>query len=65
MAEDAKQVKEEHIGDGVYISFDGFGFTLRAPRENGDHWIYIEPTALRNLLNFVAHEIETKEAGYK
>ena len=34
--------QEEYLGDGLYVSFDGFGYKLRAPRENGDHWVYLE-----------------------
>ena len=30
-------MKEVYLGDGLYASFDGFGVTLRAPIEHGDH----------------------------
>lgn len=35
-----------HLGDGLYVSFDGFGFTLSAPRHDGEHWVYFEPYTL-------------------
>jgi hypothetical protein len=38
---------ETYLGDGLYASFDGFMFTLRAPREDGDHWVALEPVVLR------------------
>jgi hypothetical protein len=38
--------EEEYLGDGLYASFDGFMFTLRAPREHGDHWVGLEPNVL-------------------
>jgi hypothetical protein len=38
--------KEEYLGDGLYASFDGFMFTLRAPREGGDHWVALEPDVM-------------------
>lgn len=41
-----KQPNEEYLGDGLYASFDGFGFWLRAPREGGDHVVYLEPFVL-------------------
>jgi len=41
-----KQVSEEYLGDGLYASFDGFMFTLRAPRSDGDHWVGLEPDVL-------------------
>jgi len=39
--------KEEYLGDGLYASFDGYMFTLRAPRSEGDHWIGLEPEVIR------------------
>ena len=39
--------KEEYLGDGLYASFDGFMFTLRAPREHGDHWVGLEPGVMK------------------
>jgi len=44
--------KEVYLGDGLYASFDGFMFTLRAPREDGDHWVGLEPDVLRNFDEF-------------
>ena len=38
--------KEEYLGDGLYVSFDGYMFTLRAPRLEGDHWVGLEPDVL-------------------
>ena len=32
--------KEVYLGDGVYVSYDGWQFRLRAPREGGNHDIY-------------------------
>ena len=34
---------ETYLGDGLYASFDGFSFVLRAPREGGNHWVALEP----------------------
>ena len=39
--------EETYLGDGLYASFDGFMFTLRAPRAGGDHWVGLEPEVLR------------------
>jgi hypothetical protein len=38
--------KETYLGDGLYASFDGYMFTLRAPRPDGDHWVGLEPEIL-------------------
>lgn len=47
---------ETYLGDGLYASFDGFQFCLRAPREHGDHVVYLEP---RTLVAFQAFVVET------
>lgn len=46
-------MKEEYLGDGLYASFDGEQICLRAPREGGDHYIYMEPSILRTFLAYV------------
>lgn len=45
--------QEEHIGDGLYVSFDGFMYRLRAPRTDGDHFVYLEPFILLQFLEYV------------
>ena len=45
-------MKEVYLGDGLYASFDGWMLTLRAPRENGDHWVGLEPQIMQNLLDY-------------
>jgi len=44
---------ETYLGDGLYASDDGFMLTLRAPRENGDHWVGLEDEILHNLFKFL------------
>jgi hypothetical protein len=44
--------REEYLGDGLYVSFDGFMITLRAPRERGDHWIGLEPNVFAALVEY-------------
>ena len=44
--------REEYIGDGLYAAFDGFQFKLRAPRETGDHEVFLEPDVLRMFIEF-------------
>jgi hypothetical protein len=46
-------VRETYLGDGLYASFDGFTFWLRAPREGGDHRVALEPEVLAEFLRFV------------
>lgn len=46
---------EEYVGDGLYVSFDGFSFKLRAPREGGDHAVWLEPSVLAAFSRYVAN----------
>lgn len=45
---------ETYLGDGLYASFDGFMVKLRAPREDGDHWVGMEPPELAAFVAFIA-----------
>ncbi len=48
-------MEETYLGDGLYASFDGYHVWLRAPRENGDHVIALEPEVLKNFEKFIAN----------
>lgn len=43
---------EEYLGDGLYVSFDGFSLWLRAPREHGDHVVALEPWMFASFVNY-------------
>lgn len=45
--------EETYLGDGLYVSFDGWQICLRAPRENGDHTVFLEPPVLAAFEAFV------------
>lgn len=36
-------MKKEYIGDGVYVEFTGYDFIISTERENGLHYIHLEP----------------------
>lgn len=46
-------MKEIYLGDGLYASFDGWQFTLRAPRATGDHYVALEPIVLERFMEYV------------
>ena len=53
--------KEEYLGDGLYVSFNGESFVLRAPRINCDHWVALDFPMLVDLINYanyIMKEIE-------
>jgi len=45
-------LKEVYLGDGLFCKFDGFQLVLRAPREEGDHYVALD---LYVLESFEAH----------
>jgi hypothetical protein len=45
--------REEYLGDGLYCGFDGYQMKLRAPRDGGDHEVYLEQSTLQALLQFL------------
>jgi len=55
--------KEEYLGDGLYASFDGFGYKLRARRENGDHWVYLEIPQVLAAFDRFRKEVEDRYAA--
>jgi hypothetical protein len=44
---------ETYLGDGLYASFDGYQFCLRAPREDGDHVVFLEPSVVNAFTEYV------------
>lgn len=46
---------ETYLGDGLYVSHDGWQFRLRAPRADGDHVVYMEPSVVDAFRQYVDH----------
>lgn len=46
-------IKKTYLGDGLYASDDGFMITLTAPRENGDHYVVMEPDVFLAFMLFL------------
>lgn len=44
---------ETYLGDGLYASFDGYQFKLRAPGPVGDNVVYLEPGVLDSFTRYV------------
>ena len=45
---------ETYLGDGLYASWDGWQIRLRAPREGGDHEVFLEDgLTLQAFLEFL------------
>ncbi|MGL6133013.1 MAG: hypothetical protein ACRC1L_02300 [Prochlorococcaceae cyanobacterium] len=42
----------EHLGDGVYAAFDGFGIALRVNHHQNPVACYLEPDVLAALIRF-------------
>jgi hypothetical protein len=46
---------ESYLGDGLYAEFDGWQLVLRAARQDGSHWVALEPEVYTNLIRFTEH----------
>lgn len=42
----------EHLGDGVYATFDGYGIWLRTNDHRNDPVAYLGPEVVANLVEF-------------
>jgi hypothetical protein len=49
--------KETYIGDGLYASFDGYQYKLRAPRPFGDHEVFLDIRTMESFLRFVGDHL--------
>ena len=41
-----------YLGDGLYVSFDGYQFCLRAPRDNEDQVVYLDPYVYEAFVDY-------------
>jgi hypothetical protein len=46
---------EFYLGDGLYASFDGWQFRLRAPRDDGDHVVYLDGQVFASFVDYARH----------
>ena len=49
---DPEAPPETYLGDGLYASFDGYHIWLRAPRQDGDHRVALEPAVFDRLIEY-------------
>src|SRR5215813_11567180 len=47
--------EEDYLGDGCYVSFDGWQFRLRVSRNGRDEFVFMDSTVLKNFLLYVKH----------
>lgn len=53
---------ETYLGDGLFVSFDGDQFKLRAPRLDGDHEVYLDIDVLNSFKAYVGRVLELDKA---
>lgn len=61
----SNEFEEVYIGDGVYARWDGFSVLLKTERDNGTHYIYLEPQHVETIVKLMAAEprIAKRRAG--
>ena len=53
---------EQYLGDGVYVKFDGYRFMLMANiHGTPTDIIYLEPSVVKSLFEFIEKQRENKE----
>ncbi len=50
-----------YLGDGLYCGYDGHHFGLMAQRQNGMHFVLLNPTVLDAFMTHVARVMATHE----
>ena len=45
--------RKTYLGDGLYAEYDNYQWILTAPRENGNHYVALEPQVLDAFLCFI------------
>jgi hypothetical protein len=57
-----KTGETQHIGDGAYLHFDGYGFELRANHhEHPTDRVYIDGMCVRTLIRLLQETLEGVE----
>lgn len=46
------EITPEHLGDGVYVSFDGHQIAISVNDHRNPPVVYLEPGVMRNLIAF-------------
>ena len=49
----SNEFEKVYIGDGVYARWDGMSVLLETERDNGTHYMYLEPEHIRSLVGLV------------
>jgi hypothetical protein len=44
---------KEYLGDGLYVETDDFMIKLSTERENGTHYVFLEPEVIDALLRYL------------
>jgi hypothetical protein len=46
-------LQETYLGDGLYVSMDGYMIRLRTSRPEGEHCVYLEPNIYQALVDYI------------
>lgn len=49
------QEPEFYLGDGLYVRIEDGYVIIRAPREDGDHWVGMDAVVLDNFLAWMCN----------
>lgn len=57
-----KDFEQVYIGDGVYATWNGMSVLLETERDNGRHYMYLEPQHVENIVQLIASNPEGRRA---
>jgi hypothetical protein len=49
--------KDEHLGDGLFVSFDGWQYRLWTERSDGVHEVFLEPGVVVAFQNYIERQM--------
>jgi hypothetical protein len=52
----SNEFEKVYIGDGVYARWDGMTVLLETERDNGTHYIYLEPQHVESIAKLIQAE---------
>ena len=53
--------EEVYLGDGLYASYDGWQFMLRAPRGGRNDCVFLEPEVYQEFVRYASKRMQETE----
>jgi ABC-type Zn uptake system ZnuABC Zn-binding protein ZnuA len=54
----------EHVGDGVYVENDGWGFNIRVNDHRSTPVVFLDPEVAIKLVKFIEEQLKKNKEGH-